>query len=367
MGREVPVLAATGRRGRGGQWRLPHVVPTAALAAGLALSGAIAGCTANNTTPASATSPVGKSSAKPANAVPRYPAHSLAPARGALFGAWVKPEDWSGGSTYAEEAAVASFERTIGRNLAIDHVYTSWANPMPVALAQWDLSRGTIPMITWAGARTDLIAKGSYDSVIRATAYALKSLHGPVMLRWFPEMDLKPSLRYTVSPTSFIAAWRHMHEIFTSVGATNVRWVWCPNVSAFRLGIAQRYYPGDSYVDWVGADGYNWAPQVNFLPWRSFSQIFEPFYKWGLPTGKPMLIGEYGAVEGGPGAKARWFRQADRQIKSKFPALRAVVYFNSDHLNFGMQFNWKVTSSKTSLAAFKDFAHDPYFRATPAK
>lgn len=363
MARNVRGQAATGRRIRDGQWRLTNAVKAPALIAGLALSAGIAGCAPGVATPASESSPTGGSPPTTQHRVPSYPAHSLAPSHGALFGAWVQPSGYSGPD--ADEFAVAAFERTIGRKLAIDHVYTSWANPMPTALAQWDLRRGTIPMITWAAARTDLIAKGSYDSVIRAAAYALKSLHGPVMLRWFPEMDLKPNKRYAVSPASFVAAWRHMHKIFASVGATNVRWVWCPNVSAFRVGIADRYYPGDSYVDWVGADGYNWAPQVTFLPWRSFAQIFAPFYRWGLPTGKPMLIGEYGAVEGAHGAKAAWFRRADRQIKSKFPALRALIYFNSEHLNFGMPFNWKVTSSRTSLSAFKAFANDPYFRAKP--
>jgi len=81
-----------------------------------------------------------------------------------------------------------------------------------------------------------------------------------------------------------------------------------------------------------------------------------------------MLIGEYGTVEGAPGAKAAWFRQADQQIKTQFPALRAVVYFNSSnpgHPKFGTYFNWRVTSSKSALAAFKAFANDPYFEARP--
>ncbi|HUZ55969.1 MAG TPA: glycosyl hydrolase [Streptosporangiaceae bacterium] len=300
----------------------------------------------------------------PPNTSPRYPAQTLAPARGALFGAWVQPLDTS--VVNAEEAAVASFERTIGRKLAIDHIYTPWTGPMPVEVARWDLRHGTIPMISWAAARSDLIAAGHYDSLIRATAREMKALHGPVMLRWFPEMDLRPNRHDSISPASFIAAWRHMHAIFAAAGATNVRWVWCPNISAFREGTAQSYYPGNSYVDWIGADGYNWAPQVTFLPWRSFAEIFGPFYSWGLPTGKPMLIGEFGAVEGSPGVKAGWFRQADRQIKTEFPALRAVVYFNSDHLNFGQYFNWRVTSSKSALEGFKAFANDPYFEAKPA-
>jgi hypothetical protein len=76
-----------------------------------------------------------------------------------------------------------------------------------------------------------------------------------------------------------------------------------------------------------------------------------------------MLLGEYGTAEGAPGAKAAWFRQADQEIKKEFPALRAVVYFNSKVMQFGIYFNWTVTSSKSALAAFRAFANDPYFEA----
>jgi Glycosyl hydrolase family 26 len=264
----------------------------------------------------------------------------------------------------SEESAVDSFERTIGRRLAINNFYTAWTARMPIALARWDLRHGTIPMISWAAARTDLIATGRYDSLIRARALQLKSLHGPVMLRWFWEMGLQKNRRYAVSPASYVAAWRRIHAIFAAVGATNVRWVWCPNISDFVHGSAAAYYPGNSYVDWIGTDGFNWGPPR--VPWKSFAQIFEPFYRWGLPTGKPLLIGEFGTVEGAPGAKGAWFRQADREIKKEFPALRAIVYFDSNRMNFGMQFNWRVMSSRSALAAFRAFANDPYFKAEPA-
>ena len=35
-------------------------------------------------------------------------------------------------------------------------------------------------------------------------------------------------------PGEYVAAWRHVHDIFTAVGATNVSWVWCPNVDPGR-------------------------------------------------------------------------------------------------------------------------------------
>jgi hypothetical protein len=283
----------------------------------------------------------------------------LVPDRGVLFGAWVQPS----GSYDAngEESAIAAFERALGRKLAINQLYLPWAAPMPLDVARWDLRHGMIPMISWGGTSTSLIASGAYDAQIRARARQLRDLHGPVMLRWFAEMDGRANRANAVSPASFIAAWRHIHRIFLRAGAGNVRWVWCPTAD-FTTGSPQLFYPGAAYVDWIGADGYNWAPRKPHAPWRGFAQIFSGFYQWGRASGKPLLIGEYGVLEQKPGQKAAWFAQADRELKSMFPAIRAVVYFNSDHLGY----DWRVTTSRSSLVAFRAFARDPYFMARPA-
>src|SRR6266487_4384866 len=284
---------------------------------------------------------------------------SLVPAHGALFGAWAEP---IGGDNYvAYEAAVLALERQIGRKLAVNQLYDPWSRPLPLIVARWDLSHGRIPMISWAGYHTNLIAAGVFDGDIRARARALRALHGPVMLRWFAEMDGRNDRPLVSSPGSFIAAWRHVHNIFASVGATNVTWIWCPNAGHFAGGVSQRYYPGARYVDWICADGYNWAPRRQGAPWKSVASIFTTFYRWGIRMGKPLMIGEFGVLERAPGEKAAWFRQTDRQLRALFPAIRAVIYFNSDHQGY----DWRVTTSQSALSGFRTFADDAYFRAPP--
>ena len=59
---------------------------------------------------------------------------------------------WSPGPALSKRPS--TFEREIGRTLAINNLYMSWKGPMPSA-ARWDLARGTIPMISWAGTRAD--------------------------------------------------------------------------------------------------------------------------------------------------------------------------------------------------------------------
>jgi len=56
------------------------------------------------------------------------------------------------------------------------------------------------------------------------------------------------------NPTLCVAAYWHLHVIFTAVDATNVVWAWCPNVTDTDGSnrTTMDYYPGDSYVDWIG-------------------------------------------------------------------------------------------------------------------
>lgn len=293
---------------------------------------------------------------RPTAGLPRGP---LVPSQGALFGAYAQPDS---GYTYIDfENAILALEHGIGRKLAVDNLYAPWLQPMPFQIARWDLAHGTIPMISWAGVSTRQIIAGVYDRRFRAVASQMKSMPGPVLLRWFYEMDGSVDRPLIASPASFVAAWRHVHRLFAAAGATNVSWVWCPNALHFFDGIAQKYYPGGQYVDWGCADGYNWAPEIRNAPWKSFGDIFSAFYRWGVAARKPLMIGEFGALERKPREKAAWIAQTARQLRTEFPAIRAVVYFNSDHDGF----DWRVTTSASALGAFKSFASVPYFRAQP--
>ncbi len=56
--------------------------------------------------------------------------------------------------------------------------------------------------------------------------------------------------------------------MFTSAGASNVSWVWNPNVSYTGSTPLGGLYPGDGYVDWVALDSYNWGTTVSWHGWQ---------------------------------------------------------------------------------------------------
>jgi hypothetical protein len=278
---------------------------------------------------------------------------------GAFFGAHTQTDE---DSIEEAKAATVALEERLRRKLDIDHNFYPWDEEFPTDLERWNLDHGRIPMISWngRGAYTSDIAAGEHDPLILDRALRVKDLGQPVLIRWFWEMDGNKKQEWAESPQDYIAAWRHIVDLFEAEGATNVSWVWCPNASAFVDGEAQAFYPGDDYVDWVCADGYNWAPGREGDEWESFPQIFGGFYAWATQQKKPIMVGEFGVQEGtSPGAKAAWVKHLQDTIKTEFPLIRAVVYFNANQ-----DYDWRMSTSDASYEAFREMANDPWFTGT---
>jgi plastocyanin len=288
---------------------------------------------------------------------------SILPTSGALFGAYVQPGSHTGPD---RRSALASFESQIGREISIERVYYFWNQAWPTADDVWTRDAGRIPFISWNAARTDGtkarwadIASGVYDSAIQARAADLIAFGSPVIFSFHHEPDGDD---VAGTPTDFVAAYRHVHEVFENAGVTNVTYAWTMTAWSFRSTQATAYYPGDDVVDVIAADGYNWytCPGVSG-PWRSFTNIFAPFHAFGQQHGKPMMIAEWGGREDPavPGRKATWIDEASTQLK-EWPDIVGVLYYDADK---GCA-RW-VDTSPSSLASFKAMAVDPYFNPPP--
>jgi hypothetical protein len=285
------------------------------------------------------------------------PAGVLAPAEGVLFGVHVQPP--TSGDPYQP---LTDLEAKLGRRFAIDHYYRNWDAKFPDGREQWDAQAGRIPMISWAKAPTAEINSGQYDDLIRARARGIRELGQPVLVRWFWEMGGNRNSTATGSTQGYVAAWRHLRAVFAEEGATNAAWVWCPDAADFTTGVAQSFYPGDGDVDWTCADGYNYRhPARASTAARSFEETFAAFHEWASAHPKPMMIGEYGTVEDGPGDKAAWVNAAHEALKGKLAGVDAVVYFHSVRDRDGLVYDWRMDTTDSSLQAFKDMGADPWF------
>jgi hypothetical protein len=290
---------------------------------------------------------------------------------GAMLGAYVDDTGrWVDDAT--AEAGVTRLESKLGRTLDIDQHYYAWTDRFPTGLERWDVQGDRIPLVSWSGTRLSDILSGRYDAMIRERARDVRALGAPVFLRWAWEMNGNWSAHdgthnnpagTTDGPKLYVAAWRHIHDIFDAEGATNTLWVWSPNASdvpAAGWNHWSRYYPGDAYVDWVGIDGYNWGKTQPWSTWTSFESLVAPVYK-DYARRKPIMVAETGSTELG-GDKASWFDSVRRSLKLRFPAVGALVYFDQDK-----ETNWSVTSSPAALRSFRALADDPYFAPRAAR
>ncbi len=280
---------------------------------------------------------------------------------GTLLGAYVKPE--TGWEAWDFQSAFNDLVKRTGRNLDIGHQYIAWKTRMDGWQTKFHLNNGRIPMISWASAKTTEIAAGIHDAWIREQADAVKALGKPVMIRYLWEMDLLKE--ESISPTDFIAAWRRIHDIFENRGATNARWVWCPSAYSFQTGTGPTWYPGDAYVDWIGADGYNWGSVEEPGKWRPFKDVFANFYTWASARPKPLMIGETGSQERYTGEKGQWYLDMASTIKTNYPKIKALVMFDAYASSFGGgMFHWELDTSWSSFDAWKKVAADPHFTSS---
>ena len=267
-------------------------------------------------------------------------------------GTWVGTYEEQSGSQLAKMKRVLDVEKLLGRKVDIDHVYTGWKDKFPGWKEKWDAEHGRVPFVSWAKASTSAINSGRYDGMIKQRAKDVKAAGFPILLEWFWEMDGNRNRHIAGSPASFIKAWKRIHGIFERAGVDNVSWVWCPNAWGFHTGEAQKYYPGDASVDWICANGYNWAPGRKGDEWRPFEWVFADFYDWAVKRDKPLMIGEFGVQERKPGEKAQWLRDAARTLDTKFTEIKAVVYFNVKK-----RYDWRISSS-SARSAFRYLAKE---------
>ena len=297
-----------------------------------------------------------------------------------LWGAWIG-EQFTGTSAPWDMNAVSDFEKVAEKPLSLVNFSSPFAycpsNTSPTSSCSFYSfpkpemesirKHGAVPVFSWASDMiptstsepnfqlSDVI-EGKFDSYIRAWATAAKAWGHPFFLRfnwemngnWFPWSEGVNGNK----SGEFVAAWRHVHDIFTSVGATNATWVWCPNVDPEgNMQNLASLYPGNEYVDWTGLDGYNWGTNPAHPDrWRTFNQLYSSTYQQITQTvapSKPLMISEVGSTEYG-GSKATWIHEMLETIPRNYPKIRGLLWFD----NYADGMDWPLESSKSASQAF---------------
>jgi chitodextrinase len=214
-----------------------------------------------------------------------------------------------------------------------------------------------VPVITWnahtgwgagdasyAGMTTKTVAGGSLDAYVHQYARDVKAYGRPVFIRplcgevngnWW--RNCSPGANAALTKADYVAAWRRVVDIFRQEQADNVAWVWnvntfppAPNAWGIDSDLAG-YYPGDTYVDWTGADHYDYGdPATTTNPLTPASYLDAP-YAFAAQHGKPFFVAEWGVRHAGAKLTPDQQQQFLTGMFDYFaghPRVKAALYFN---------------------------------------
>jgi len=295
------------------------------------------------------------------------------------------------------EKEFTDLQNAVGEPIAIDSTYSKWddfSTSKPLVQAKWDVANGRTPMISWfsgvydeAGGKTCAtaadIAAGKWDTQLIDQAHELASLGAPIIIRLFPALDtftpclygFDPATNHAAAGKLLIPAWQHIVTLMRASGATNVKWDFSPGRDVYTnsKGVGSSdwkyFYPGDAYVDYLGTQAYNQS-LTDRLP--KDEPALMTFYKEASATGKDVMLSETGALGPdpqscgyttglNPSAQAVWFKGFEDEASTTFPALKAIVYFDSPAM--GTSYNCSdVIIRGDGITALRAMLSDPYFQ-----
>lgn len=242
---------------------------------------------------------------------------------------------------------VTSFAAATGVRPGIALYYSGWHEKFWTSFADTAAAHGAVPFaeIEPKGISLAAIAAGHYDSYLTTYAGAVRSFGRPVILAFGHEMN---GTWYSwgaghVKPATFIAAWRHVVQVFRSAGASNVTWLWV--VSSLNLAASplRQWWPGAAWVDEVGIDGYYYRKSDTFA--SVFGTTLASVRSF---TTKPVLISETGVgPAAGPGKIAGLFAgvRADHLV--------GLVWFDKAQHDPPVHQDWRLENNPAMLAAFR--------------
>jgi mannan endo-1,4-beta-mannosidase len=245
---------------------------------------------------------------------------------------------------------VRAFARTTRTRPGIDLYYSSWGMRFQATFANAAYQAHAITLIqmmpSGPGVSLPAIASGKYDHYLDAFAQAVRSFRHGIIIGFGPEMNGNwyPWGYPNAAPATWVAAWRHVVNIFRANGADNVTWLWTPNQIFRGSGPLTQYWPGKNYVTWVGIDAY-FVPQEH-----QFDQVIGPtLAAVRRITSDPVIISETGIAP--KAGRVRTLRQLFAGVQTD--GLLGFVYFDANQEDAAdYHYRWRLEDSPAAVAEY---------------
>jgi mannan endo-1,4-beta-mannosidase len=278
-----------------------------------------------------------------------------------------------------------TIDRQLGKAPSSLGFFQHWDSGYPATKVESAWGSGALPVMTWMSMPSDGVASASYsfthilagdwDTYLYKFAGDIVRTNLPVVIRFDHEMNgnwypwSAGHDDYNNSPARYVAVWRYIWSVFQKVGANeDVIWLYSParvdNITGLsHTSSISADYPGDAYVDWVGATVY----------WRRTNQPTDYRSNFGATidqlravTQKPMFFAEIGALQTdrASSAKQEWMANTLRGFLAD-PTIVGFSWFNNNILvpseDPTAAHDWRFNASAPTLAAFKQQITDPRF------
>lgn len=174
------------------------------------------------------------------------------------------------------------------------------------------------------------IAIGEYDFAIKEFCYTIqKNSFYTVTVRWGHEMEMGNNSRYPWAldnPELYISAYRRWVDTCKSV-TRKVKYMWAP------AGLAgqEKFYPGNSYADFVGFGMYSYPAYDIYSLGREFGfdELLNDRYYRMNTYNKPLVIAELGIAGSGENKNNIINKLRDNRIlRERYPLLHSIVLFS---------------------------------------
>ena len=198
----------------------------------------------------------------------------------------------------------------------------------------------------------------TYDNIVR-WARTIKVRGTLTFFGFHHEPEAKDQARFGTA-SQYIAAYRHVADIIRGQHVGNIRFVWQVTAFAFRRTDSQaaaHYYPGDGYVDEVGADPYNWGDcRGGSGKWTQLGPVTDPVLAFARAHGKHVILAEFASDAGS--ARAGWLASAHRYLIANRNVIQGAFYFDHDLIGAaGSRCDFALRTGP-DIAAFRAIVND---------
>ncbi|MHB1595640.1 MAG: glycoside hydrolase family 26 protein [Streptosporangiaceae bacterium] len=224
----------------------------------------------------------------------------------------------------------------------VDYFFNFGAKWTPTALC-YAANHQAVPLVQFNLRRLSAaaIAAGRADAYVTRLADGMKSYALPVVVSIGHEMNGNwyPWGWQHTPATTFVQAWRRVHDIFAKQKVKNVIWMWTVNRAVAPATGPAPWWPGQAYVNWVGIDGHDRHATDSFK--KVFGSTIADVRKL---TSDPILISET-AVAAGPHRSAQMANLFRTVYQT--PGLIGIIYLNVRTVRI----DWQLKSA-SSVKAF---------------